>query len=308
MIAVAIQGASRQARRRTSVQQRRLGTDFSRISGRTPFADGAASGAPPVRWAAWSSATLVRQASRCLSSASARCRSEVVRRAPSAPPASRTRAVRSTAVSTRASISSIRPTSTPAANRSASWAKRCKVDANAWSWPPRSTGAWVRGPTIAGCRAATSSARVRPACDASGTDWIDLYQVHSWDGHTPLEETLAALDALVQSGKVRYIGCSNYSAWHLMKALGISERRGLERYATQQINYSLLIREAEYELVPIAIEEGVGILVWSPLAGGFLQRQVSARRSSGRWHPLGHTGRSGTVRHRARLRRHGRRV
>ncbi len=103
-----------------------------------------------------------------------------------------------------------------------------------------------------------------------GTDWIDLYQVHSWDGNTPLEETLSALDSLVQSGKVRYIGCSNYSGWHLMKALGISERLGLQRYVTQQINYSLLVREAEYELVPIAIAEGVGILVWSPLAGGFL--------------------------------------
>jgi aryl-alcohol dehydrogenase-like predicted oxidoreductase len=103
-----------------------------------------------------------------------------------------------------------------------------------------------------------------------GTDWIDLYQVHSWDRNTPLEEILSALDHLVRSGKVRYIGCSNYSGWHLMKALGVSERLRLQRYATQQINYSLLFREAEYELVPIAIAEGVGILVWSPLAGGFL--------------------------------------
>jgi len=111
-------------------------------------------------------------------------------------------------------------------------------------------------------------------CEASlrrlGTDWIDLYQVHSWDGLTPLEESLAALDHLVQSGKVRYIGCSNYSAWHLMKALSVADRLHLQRYVTQQINYSLLIREAEYELVPIAISEGIGILVWSPLAGGFL--------------------------------------
>jgi len=111
-------------------------------------------------------------------------------------------------------------------------------------------------------------------CEASlkrlGTDWIDLYQVHSWDGDTPLEETLSALDSLVQSGKVRYVGCSNYSAWHLMKALAIADRLRLQGYATQQINYSLLVRDAEYELVPIAIAEGVGILVWSPLAGGFL--------------------------------------
>ena len=103
-----------------------------------------------------------------------------------------------------------------------------------------------------------------------GTDWIDLYQVHSWDGNTPLEETLSALDHLVQAGKVRYVGCSNYSAWHLMKALAVSDRLRLQRYVTQQINYSLLVRDAEYELVPIAIAEGVGILVWSPLSGGFL--------------------------------------
>ena len=146
-----------------------------------------------------------------------------------------------------------------------------------------------------------SRSHILSACEASlrrlGTDWIDLYQVHSWDGHTPLEETLAALDALVQSGKVRYIGCSNYSAWHLMKALGISERRGLERYATQQINYSLLIREAEYELVPIAIEEGVGILVWSPLAGGFLSgkfRRGESAVAGTRWAIQGDQGRFDT--------------
>src|SRR5207248_11381441 len=95
-----------------------------------------------------------------------------------------------------------------------------------------------------------SRSHIISGCEASlrrlGTDWIDLYQVHSWDGQTPLEETLSALDYLVQSGKVRYIGCSNYSGWHLMKALAVSERLGLQRYVTQQINYSLLIREAEY--------------------------------------------------------------
>jgi aryl-alcohol dehydrogenase-like predicted oxidoreductase len=119
-----------------------------------------------------------------------------------------------------------------------------------------------------------SRSHIISGCEASlrrlGTDWIDLYQVHSWDGQTPLDETLSALDYLVRSGKVRYIGCSNYSAWHLMKALGVANRLNVQAYATQQINYSLLVREAEYELVPIAIAEGVGILVWSPLAGGFL--------------------------------------
>ena len=111
-------------------------------------------------------------------------------------------------------------------------------------------------------------------CEASlrrlGTDHIDLYQVHEWDGQTPLEETLEALDALVESGKVRYVGASNYAGRQLMKALGVADRHGYERFVTQQIYYSLESRDAEYELVPIAIDEGVGILAWSPLAGGLL--------------------------------------
>jgi aryl-alcohol dehydrogenase-like predicted oxidoreductase len=112
------------------------------------------------------------------------------------------------------------------------------------------------------------------ACEASlrrlRTDRIDLYQVHQWDGQTPLEETLAALDALQREGKVRYIGASNHSGWHLMKALAASERHGLPRFVSQQIYYSLQARDAEYELVPIAVDQGLGILVWSPLAGGLL--------------------------------------
>jgi aryl-alcohol dehydrogenase-like predicted oxidoreductase len=103
-----------------------------------------------------------------------------------------------------------------------------------------------------------------------GTDHIDLYQVHEWDGLTPLEETLEALDTLVKSGKVRYVGSSNYSGWQLMKALGVSERLGLQRYVSQQIHYTLQAREAEYELVPLAVDQGCSILVWSPLAGGLL--------------------------------------
>ena len=103
-----------------------------------------------------------------------------------------------------------------------------------------------------------------------GTDYIDLYQVHQWDGQTPLEETLSALTHLVDSGKVRYVGVSNFSAWHLMKALGVAERKNFAPLVSQQIHYSLHAREAEYELVPLAIDQGVGILVWSPLAGGLL--------------------------------------
>ena len=126
------------------------------------------------------------------------------------------------------------------------------------------------GPNDAGL----SRHHVIDQCEASlrrlQVDHIDLLQVHEWDGQTPLDETLAALDTLVTQGKVRYIGCSNYSGWHLMKALGISRSRGFERFVSQQIHYTLQAREAEYELVPIAVDQGVEILVWSPLAGGLL--------------------------------------
>jgi aryl-alcohol dehydrogenase-like predicted oxidoreductase len=126
------------------------------------------------------------------------------------------------------------------------------------------------GPNDAGL----SRHHVIRACEESlrrlQTDHVDLYQVHEWDGVTPLEETLDALDTLVHQGKVRYLGCSNYAAWQLMKALGTSERLGLQRFVSQQIYYSLIGREVEYELVPAALDQGLGILVWSPLAGGLL--------------------------------------
>jgi len=112
------------------------------------------------------------------------------------------------------------------------------------------------------------------ACEASlkrmKTDVIDLYQVHEWDGLTPLEETMEALDTLVRQGKVRYIGCSNFSGWHIMKALGVAERDRYQRFVSQQIHYTLESRDAENELVPISIDQGLGILVWSPIAGGLL--------------------------------------
>ena len=112
------------------------------------------------------------------------------------------------------------------------------------------------------------------SCEASlkrlGTDYIDLYQAHEWDGVTPLEETLEAFDTLVRSGKVRYVGCSNYAGWQLMKALGVSEKHGFQRYVSQQIHYTLESRDAEYELVPLSLDQDCGILVWSPLAGGLL--------------------------------------
>jgi aryl-alcohol dehydrogenase-like predicted oxidoreductase len=114
---------------------------------------------------------------------------------------------------------------------------------------------------ISGCEA--SLRRLR-------TDHIDLYQIHEWDGLTPLQETLGALQYLVDTGKVRYVGVSNYAAWQLMKALGISASDQLPRFVSQQIYYSLQERSAEYELIPLATDQGLGTLVWSPLAGGLL--------------------------------------
>ena len=126
------------------------------------------------------------------------------------------------------------------------------------------------GPNDAGLSRHSIIRGVEASLRRLGTDYIDLYQVHEWDGQTPLEETLSALDSLVQSGKVRYVGASNYTGWQLMKALGISERLGMSRFVSQQIYYSLQAREAENELVPLTIDQGLGILVWSPLAGGLL--------------------------------------
>jgi aryl-alcohol dehydrogenase-like predicted oxidoreductase len=102
------------------------------------------------------------------------------------------------------------------------------------------------------------------------TDVIDVYFLHEWDGVTPLDETIAALDTLVAHGKVRYVGCSNYSGWQVMKGLAISDSRHHARFVTQQIHYTLEAREAEYELLPISVDQGLGVLVWSPLAGGLL--------------------------------------
>jgi aryl-alcohol dehydrogenase-like predicted oxidoreductase len=112
------------------------------------------------------------------------------------------------------------------------------------------------------------------ACEASlkrlKRDRIDIYFMHEWDGLTPVEETMEALDALVRHGKVRYLGCSNFSGWHIMKTLMAAERNRLSRLVCQQIHYTIEAREAEYELVPVAIDQGVGIQVWSPIAGGLL--------------------------------------
>jgi aryl-alcohol dehydrogenase-like predicted oxidoreductase len=116
------------------------------------------------------------------------------------------------------------------------------------------------------------------ACEASlrrlKTDYIDIYTMHGFDAQTPVEETLRTLDDLVQSGKVRYIGCSNFSGWHLMKSLAVSEKYGWSSYVAHQAYYSLIGREHEWELMPLALDQKVGTMVWSPLAGGYLTGKV----------------------------------
>jgi aryl-alcohol dehydrogenase-like predicted oxidoreductase len=103
-----------------------------------------------------------------------------------------------------------------------------------------------------------------------GTDHIDLYQVHGWDSATPVEEVVRTLDTLVTSGKVRYLGVSNWAAWQIQKALGTADQRGLEPFVSLQPLYNLLDREAEWELVPVSVDAGMGIIPWSPLRGGWL--------------------------------------
>jgi aryl-alcohol dehydrogenase-like predicted oxidoreductase len=126
--------------------------------------------------------------------------------------------------------------------------------------------------------AGTSRQHLLQAVEASlrrlGTDHIDLYQVHGFDALTPVEETLATLGELVRAGKVRYIGCSNFSGWHLMKSLAVSERYGLARYVAHQAYYSLVGRDYEWELMPLALDQGVGTVVWSPLGWGRLTGKI----------------------------------
>ena len=112
------------------------------------------------------------------------------------------------------------------------------------------------------------------------TDYIDLYQIHGFDPVTPLEETLSALSDLVRQGKVRYIGCSNLAAWHIMKAVGISALQHLEKFITLQAYYSLVGRELERELIPMMLDQKIGLLVWSPLAGGFLSGKFTRAGAS----------------------------
>jgi aryl-alcohol dehydrogenase-like predicted oxidoreductase len=126
-----------------------------------------------------------------------------------------------------------------------------------------------------------------------GTDHIDLLQLHGQDGNTPVEETLAVLDQLVRSGKVRYIGASNFAGWHLMKSLAVSERYGYPRHVAHQVYYSLLNRDYEWELMPLGVDQGVGAVIWSPLGWGKLTgkiRRGQPARPGTRAHEIPKTG------------------
>lgn len=126
------------------------------------------------------------------------------------------------------------------------------------------------GPNDVGSSRHHLIAAVEASLRRLNTDYIDLYQLHGFDALTPVEEVLSTLDQLVKSGKIRYIGCSNFSAWHLMKSLAASDRRGYERYVAHQAYYSLVGRDYEWELMPLALDQGVGAVVWSPLGWGRL--------------------------------------
>ncbi|MBC7419229.1 MAG: aldo/keto reductase [Bdellovibrio sp.] len=147
-------------------------------------------------------------------------------------------------------------------------------------------------PTGAGANDYGSSRKhVIEQCEASlrrlKTDYIDVYHMHGMDSHTPVEETLMTLETLIQSGKVRYIACSNFSAWHLMKSLSTSEKLGLNRYVAHQIYYSLVGRDAEWELLPLGTDQGVGSIIWSPLAGGALSGKITRKQAPSKESRLG---------------------
>ena len=134
----------------------------------------------------------------------------------------------------------------------------------------RCAAAWATRPNQVGLSRLHIIEAVEASLKRLGTDYIDLYQIHRADALTNIEDTLRALDDLVRAGKVRYIGCSNLPAWQLMKALGVSKEQRLERFRCTQSYYSLAGRELERETIPLLQDQGLGLLVWSPLAGGFL--------------------------------------
>jgi aryl-alcohol dehydrogenase-like predicted oxidoreductase len=131
-----------------------------------------------------------------------------------------------------------------------------------------------KGPNDVGSSRAHLITAVEKSLKRLGTDYIDLFQLHGFDAMTPIEETVTTLDTLVQQGKIRYLGVSNFSGWHLMKSLAAQDRLGLTRYVANQTYYSLVGRDYEWELMPLAIDQGVGAVVWSPLGWGRLTGKI----------------------------------
>jgi aryl-alcohol dehydrogenase-like predicted oxidoreductase len=130
------------------------------------------------------------------------------------------------------------------------------------------------GPNDVGSSRQHLVAAVEAALRRLGTDYIDVFQLHAFDAKTPIEEAVGTLDNLVRSGKIRYVGCSNFSGWHLMKSLAVADRFGYSRYCVHQAYYSLIGRDYEWELMPLGLAEGVGIAVWSPLGWGRLTGKI----------------------------------
>ena len=171
--------------------------------------------------------------------------------------------------------------STPTAPAKPSSAKPSPTSsAKTSSSPPRPPSASAPGENNVGSSRQHITTQIEGSLRRLNTDYIDVYHMHAFDALTPVEETLNTLDKLVREGKVRYIACSNFSGWHLMKSLSASERHGWSRYVAHQVYYSLIGRDYEWELMPLAADQGVGALVWSPLGWGRLTGKIR------RGHPL----------------------
>ena len=145
----------------------------------------------------------------------------------------------------------------------------------------KAMGAMGKGPNDVGISRYHLMDQIDASLARLGTDHVDLYQIHGWDTQTPMEEALRALDDIVRTGRARYIGVSNWAAWQIMKALGLSERLGLAKFASLQAYYTVAGRDLEREIVPMLKSEGVGLMVWSPLAGGLLSGKYQ-RRTDGK--------------------------
>ena len=138
----------------------------------------------------------------------------------------------------------------------------------------KGTFTFGKGPNDVGSSRQHLTNAINGSLKRLGTDYIDLYQLHGFDAQTPIEETLNTLDDFVRAGKIRYVGCSNFSGWHLMKSLAISEKYNLPRYVAHQAYYSLVGRDYEWELMPLALDQRVGTVVWSPLGWGRLTGKI----------------------------------